>query len=173
MHPKYSPFTDSAQGVREYLISPLFVSTFNANQYIRQRHIQSTGASVSEEPLPPPTFGEMRFARVPDTATSGAIAGALLMSWKCKPLPRSEAPSLPLRFLTSWIPPCPSRSGHLGSFLCHPPTAWERIQCTAGKICLEEADVVESDNPRDRKFTFGILGATPIQVNWFPARRSR
>ncbi|KAF9645296.1 hypothetical protein BDM02DRAFT_3120436 [Thelephora ganbajun] len=68
--------------IREYLISPLFVSTFNANQYVRQRQARVIGVDVSEEPLPSPTFGEMRFTHVPDTTVSGAIAGALLTSWK-------------------------------------------------------------------------------------------
>ncbi|KAF9789915.1 hypothetical protein BJ322DRAFT_1044848 [Thelephora terrestris] len=69
-------------GIREYLISPLFVSTFNTNQHIRQRRARSSDANAPVEPLSPPTFGEMRFTRIPDTATSGAIAGALLSSWK-------------------------------------------------------------------------------------------
>jgi len=68
--------------IREYLISPLFISTFNANQYIRQRRALSTDTTAFAEPLPPLSFGEMRFTRVPDTAASGAVAGALLTSWK-------------------------------------------------------------------------------------------
>jgi len=115
---------DRTPGIRECLISPLFVSTFNANQYMRQRRLRSTEVdeNVSEEPLPPPTFGEMRFTRVPDTAASGGIAGALLTSWKCELLLRSGTQFPSLRFLSSWIPPCSSRSCHLRSFLCHPPT---------------------------------------------------
>jgi len=130
-------------------------------------------ASVSEEPLLPPTFGEMRFARVPDTATSGAIAGALLTSWKCKTLPQSGVPSLSLRLLTSWLSSCSSGSGHLRSSLCHSPNDRERIQRTAGKICLEEADTTEPDSPEGRKFTLRILDTSLIQVNWLPARCPR
>ena len=77
----------SDSGTREYLISPLFTSTFSTNQYIRQRRTRSPDTTAFTEPLPPPTFGEMRFTRVPDTAASGAISGALLTSWKRKSLP--------------------------------------------------------------------------------------
>ena len=170
--PGLSPCADYAQGVREYLISPLFVSTFNTNQYIRRRQARLTEASVSEGALPPPTFGEMRFSRIPDTATSGAIAGALLTSWKRKPLPQSGVLFSSLNFLTSWIPPCSPRSSHLRSFLRHPPTDRERSQCAAGKICLEEADT-KPYSPEARKSTLRILDTTIVQVNRVPACRTR
>jgi len=162
---------DWTPGIREYLISPLFVSTFNTNQYVRQR-ARSTETNASAEPLPPPTFGEMRFNRVPDTAASGAIAGALLTSWKCGSLLRSGAPFSSLRFLTSWISPCSPRSCHLRSFLYHPPTDRKRNWRAASKICFKEADT-KPDNPDSRNSTLRILDATLVQVNWLPASRTR
>lgn len=155
---------DQTSGIREYLISPLFVSTFNTNQYVRQR-TRSTEAKVSDEPLPPPTFGEMRFTRVPDTVASGATAGALLTSWKCELSLRPEAQLSPLKFLTSWISPCHPRSCHLRYSLCHSPAGRKRIRRAAGKIYLKEADA-KPDNLENRKPTLGILGTTLVQVNW-------
>lgn len=96
-YPKPFRCADRAPGVREYLVSPLFVSIFNTNQYIRQRRAQPTETNASQEHLPPPTFSEMRLTRIPDTAASGAIAGALLTSWKCMPSPRSRTLSQLLR----------------------------------------------------------------------------
>ena len=135
------------------MISPLFISTFNADQYIRQRRALSTDTDSSPEPLPPLTFGEMRFTRVPDTAASGAIAGALLTSWKCKLLLQSAVPFLLLRFIDSWISPCSPRSNHFRSFLCHASASRKRIRCTEGKIYLEEADT-KPDSPYRRNIAF-------------------
>jgi len=129
-------------------------------------------ANVSEESLSPPTFGEMRFTRIPDTAASGAIAGALLTSWKCKPSLRSRVSFSSLRFLISWIPPRPPRSSHLSSFLRNYPTNRKRIQRAAGKIRLKEADT-KPDSPDSREPTLGILVPTPVQINRLPACRTR
>jgi len=172
VHPECLWCTDPVPGVREYLISPLFVSTFDTNQYIRQRQARSTGARVSEEPLPPPTFGEMRFVQVPDTTASGAIAGALLTSWKCEPLPQSGVLFSSLKFLTSWIPPCSPRSGHLCSFVCYPSADRERIQRAADKTCLKEADT-KPGSPKGRKFTLRILDTTLVQVDRLSTCRTR
>ena len=141
------------------------------NQYVRQR-ARSTETKVSMELLPPPTFGEMRFSRVPDTAASGAIAGALLTSWKCELLLQSRAPFSSLKSLTSWISPCSPRSCHLRSFLFHRPTDRKRIQRAAGEICLKETDP-KADDPDSRNSALRIMDATLVQVNWLPTSRSR
>lgn len=140
---------DWAPGIREYLIGPLFVSTFNTNQYIRQRRARSTDTDASAELLPSLTFGEMRFTHVPDTAASGAVAGALLSSWKCELSLTSAAPFPSLRFLISWIPSYSPRGDHLRSFLCHTPAGRKRIQCATDKICLKE-EYTRPDGPYGR-----------------------
>ena len=165
-------FADWTPGIREYLISPLFTSAFNADQYIRQRRAWSADENASAEPLPPLTFGEMRFTRVPDTAASGAVAGALLTSWKCKVSLRSAAPFTSLRLFDSWISSCSSRGGHFRSFLCHTPTGRKRIQCAAGKIHIKET-YTKQESPYSQNRALGIFDATLVQVNRLPARRAR
>ena len=140
---------------------------FDTNQYIRQRRARLTEANPSEDPLAPPTFGEMRFTRVPDTATSGAIAGALLTSWKCKLLLRSGVPFLSLKFLTSRISSCPPRRCYIRSFLRYPSGDWKRVWRATGKIHLKEADA-KPNSPAGRKLTLRTLDATLIQVDWLP-----
>jgi hypothetical protein len=69
-------------GVREYVVSPLLISTVPTKQYTRRkRELSQEGVNSSGAAL---TFADMRLHKVPDTIIAGAFTGGVLSAWRCE-----------------------------------------------------------------------------------------
>ncbi|KDQ12249.1 hypothetical protein BOTBODRAFT_419197 [Botryobasidium botryosum FD-172 SS1] len=64
-------------GLREYIVSPVLVSTLSTQQYVRRRD-QFAGLT----PRAPITWGEIRSEKLIDTAIASGLAGGALNAWK-------------------------------------------------------------------------------------------
>ncbi|RDB22273.1 hypothetical protein Hypma_010602 [Hypsizygus marmoreus] len=74
-------------GIREYLISPLLVSTLPWPQYVRRRRELgiNDASDDSSSALGPPTWSDLRQHKTLDTGISGVLAGGALRGWKSGP----------------------------------------------------------------------------------------
>lgn len=73
-------------GIREFVVSPLLVSTLETPQYMRRRQeIEGVGRSGSDPQQQHShrlSWSEMRMHKLLDSTISGALTGGILYSWQ-------------------------------------------------------------------------------------------
>ena len=72
-------------GIREFVVSPLLVSTLETPQYVRRRQeIEGVGRVGSSDTQHPHrlSWSEMRMHKLLDSTISGALTGGILYSWQ-------------------------------------------------------------------------------------------
>lgn len=81
------PYSTHRSGCREYIVSPILLSTMSSGQFLRrsrelEERIDDKKGKLPQRTPEPLSWSEMRMYKLPDTAASGALAGGVLNAWK-------------------------------------------------------------------------------------------